>query len=46
MSTWMMRCLLAAYICIMAVLILEKNYAKALYWLGATLITVSLLWMK
>lgn len=44
-STWLMRALLGAYLVIAGACVVEGQYAKALYWAGAGVITVSLLWM-
>jgi len=43
MSNWLIRLLLIEYIVIMSVCILEKNFVKAIYWLGASIITTSVI---
>ena len=43
-STFMMRCLVGVYLCIMTTCLFEHNWPKALYWFSACMITVSVLW--
>lgn len=43
MSSWLMRCLLFEYIIIMIVCICEKNWIRALYWLGGSILQSSIL---
>jgi len=44
MSNRLITCLLFAYIVIMGVCIFEKNWARTLYWFGASLLQISILW--
>ena len=44
MSNLLIKCLLFAYIVIMGVCLKEHNWAKALYWFGASILQVSILW--
>lgn len=43
MSTWLMRLLVVQYIIISIISLFEHNYIRALYWIGASIITVSVL---
>lgn len=43
-STLLMKCLFVAYLLIMLVAIHEKNWPRALYWFGAAVLTVAVLW--
>ena len=44
MSALLIKLLLVEYAGIMAACLFEKNYPKALYWLGASILQVSILW--
>lgn len=44
MSTLFIKFLLMQYLVIMAICLGEQNWAKALYWFGASLLQVSILW--
>jgi len=46
MSTLLMKFLLAVYFVIFLASLFEKNFPRALYWLSAFGITVSVMWMK
>lgn len=43
-SNLLIRILLVEYVIIMAVCVFEKNWARTLYWFGASLLQVSILW--
>lgn len=43
-STLLMKLLFVAYIIIMCVSLVERNYPRALYWFGAAVLTVAVLW--
>lgn len=45
MSARLMIALGVAYVVIIATALLERNWPRALYFLGAVLITVAILWM-
>lgn len=44
MSNFLIKCLLIEYIVIMAVCVYEKNWARVLYWIGACLLQIGILW--
>ena len=44
MSNLLIKILLFEYIVIMMVCVVERNWAKTLYWFGASLLQVSILW--
>jgi len=44
MSNLLIKCLLVVYIIIMGICLYERNWAKATYWLGASILQVSILW--
>lgn len=44
MSTILIKLLLAEYLIIMAVCVAEKNWPRCLYWIGAAILQVSILW--
>jgi len=44
MSDNIIKLLLGIYIIISIVCLYEKNYAKFLYWVGASIINLSILW--
>ena len=44
MSNLLIRILLFEYIIIMAACLWEHNYPKTLYWFGAAILQVSILW--
>jgi len=44
-STWIMYALLVFYAAILVASAIERNWLRALYWLGAMLIMVSVLGM-
>jgi hypothetical protein len=44
MSNLLIKILLIEYIIIMVVCVFEKNWARVLYWFGASLLQVSILW--
>jgi len=46
MSTILMRILLAEYVVIAAVCLFEGNYARLLYWIGASVLQISVLMMR
>ena len=43
-SNWLIRLLLVEYAVIMAVCVYEKNWARVLYWFGAGMLQVAILW--
>lgn len=43
-SNLLIKILLAEYVLIMGVCVLEKNWARTLYWFGASLLQISILW--
>lgn len=43
-SSNLIKILLLEYIVIMAVCIYERNWAKTLYWFGASILQISILW--
>lgn len=43
-STLLMKILFVSYILIMFVAFHERNYPRALYWFGASVLTVAVLW--
>lgn len=45
LSILLIKCLLASYIVIMVVCLVEKNYLLALYWLGASILQTSVILM-
>lgn len=45
MSTYIMYALLVFYLAILVAALFERNYWRALYWIGAMLITISILGM-
>lgn len=44
MSDKLILFLLVAYVVIMGVCIYERNWPRALYWLGASILQISILW--
>jgi hypothetical protein len=44
MSNFLIKLLLIEYIVIMGVCIWEKNMPRTLYWFGASLLQISILW--
>jgi len=44
MSNWLIKALLVEYIVIMIVCLYERNYPRVLYWIGASLLQVGILW--
>jgi hypothetical protein len=44
LSNTLIKCLLLEYVVILAVCIYERNYPRSLYWFGAALLQVSILW--
>jgi hypothetical protein len=44
MSNLFIKILLAEYFVIMIVCAVEKNWARTLYWFGASLLQISILW--
>lgn len=44
-STWMMIVLAVEYALIVLAAVYERNWSRALYFIGAILITVAILWM-
>ena len=45
MSTKMMVALLIYYFVLIFFCLAEKNYSRAMYWLGATILQGSVIWM-
>jgi hypothetical protein len=45
-STLLIKILLVEYVVIMGVCLFEKNYPKAIYWAGASILNYSILLMK
>lgn len=45
-STGLMKLLVAEYAVIAAVCLLEGNWPRFSYWVGASIITGSVIWMK
>lgn len=45
-GAWLQKALLVQYIIIAIVYLFEGNKPKALYWISAGLLTISILWMK
>ena len=43
-STLLMKVLLVEYIILFFVCLCEHNFPKSLYWAGAAILTVSILW--
>ncbi len=43
-SNWLIRLLLVEYGVILVVCLWEKNLPRALYWLGASILQISILW--
>lgn len=43
-SSFLIKILLIEYVIIMAVCVYEKNWARTLYWFGASLLQISILW--
>jgi hypothetical protein len=43
-SQLLIKILLIEYVVIMAVCVWEKNWARTLYWAGAAVLQVSILW--
>jgi hypothetical protein len=46
MSLLLMKLLCAEYALILAVCLFEGNWKRALYWLGASILQVSIVWMN
>ena len=46
MALWLIKALLIVFIVIMVVSLIEKDYKIALYWLGASIIQLSIIAMK
>jgi hypothetical protein len=44
MSNWLIRLLVVEYVIVMIACICEKNWSRTLYWFGATLLQISILW--
>lgn len=44
MSNFLIKLLLIEYIVIMVACFYEKNWAKMLYWFGASILQLSILW--
>jgi hypothetical protein len=44
MSQALMKIMLVEYLVILAACLGERNWPRALYWLGATVLQVSVLW--
>ena len=44
MSNWLIKFLLVQYVIIALVCVYEHNWAKVLYWIGAGIIQVGILW--
>jgi hypothetical protein len=44
MSNWLIKLLVVEYVIIMGVCVYEQNWARTLYWFGASLLQVSILW--
>lgn len=44
-STWLMKSLWLAYLLIFIVSLLERNWPRAVYWLGACVITTGVIMM-
>lgn len=44
LSDWIMRSFMIQYFVCAAVCVCEKNYPRALYWMSAGLLTISVLW--
>ena len=44
MSDKLIFCLIIAYVIIMGVCIFEKNWPRALYWFGACVLQISIIW--
>ncbi len=42
----LMQALVVVYVVVAVVFGLEQNWAKCTYWIGAAIITTSVLWMK
>lgn len=43
-SQLLIKLLLVEYVFIMGVCVYEKNWARTLYWFGASLLQISILW--
>lgn len=44
-SSWLIRILLCEYLIILIVCTCEGNWKLALYWLGASILQTSVIWM-
>ena len=45
-SHWLMKILIFEYLIIMGSYLIGRDWARAAYFLGATILNVSILWMK
>lgn len=46
MALWLVKSLLFVYVIIMIVALFEKDWKLAIYWLGASILQVSVIWMR
>jgi surface polysaccharide O-acyltransferase-like enzyme len=46
MALWLVKCLLIVYLLIMIIAIFERDWKLAIYWLGASILQVSVIWMR
>lgn len=46
MALWLVKCLLFVYIGIMIIALFERDWKLALYWAGASVLQVSVIWMR
>lgn len=45
-ALWMVKGLLIVYLIILVVAVFEKDFKLALYWFGASILQVSVIWMR
>ena len=46
MALWLVKGLLLVYLLILIVAVCEKDWKLALYWAGASVLQVSIIWMR
>jgi hypothetical protein len=46
MALWLIKGLLVIYAIIMIVALFERDWKMATYWLGASILQVSVIWMR
>lgn len=45
-ALWMVKALLIVYLVILVVAVFEKDFKLALYWAGASILQVAVIWMR